>query len=183
MKKKRRAIHFPVSTVALGMLFLAAMATFSGCHKEKDHDPLAKKIAALRKATAAFHDIDIAHKAGYVIPIPDNPSECLADPVLGAMGFHFGNGDLIPNKTLDIKEPEVLIYEPQPDGHLQLVGVEYVVPFSLWGKDKKPPVLFGQAFLQNDRFQVWALHVWVWRSNPSGLFSPYNPEVSCDPRL
>jgi len=26
---------------------------------------------------------------------------------------------------------------------------------------------------------VWALHVWAWRENPSGLYANWNPKVSC----
>jgi hypothetical protein len=26
---------------------------------------------------------------------------------------------------------------------------------------------------------VYALHVWVWRHNPEGLFAETNPRVSC----
>lgn len=163
-------------TFTVAITLICGMA---GCHKKQPTNPLKKQLVLLRKATAPFHNIAQAHKAGYTIPIPDNPQECLVDPDMGAMGFHFGKGDLISNTTLNVSEPEVLIYEPQSDGSLELVGVEYVVPFSLWAKDKTPPELFGQAFLQNQRFQVWALHVWAWRSNPSGLFAPYNPDVSC----
>ena len=28
--------------------------------------------------------------------------------------------------------------------------------------------------------QFYALHVWLWEFNPSGLFKPFNPRVSCD---
>jgi hypothetical protein len=23
------------------------------------------------------------------------------------------------------------------------------------------------------------LHVWLWKTNPSGLFNPWNPDLSC----
>ena len=26
----------------------------------------------------------------------------------------------------------------------------------------------------------WSLHVWIWADNPSGMFSPWNPSISCD---
>ena len=35
-----------------------------------------------------------------------------------------------------------------------------------------------------NRYEIpafFALHVWLWTSNPSGLFAPFNPRVSCDP--
>jgi hypothetical protein len=25
------------------------------------------------------------------------------------------------------------------------------------------------------------LHVWIWKANPSGLFAPFNPALSCTP--
>jgi hypothetical protein len=41
-------------------------------------------------------------------------------------------------------------------------------------------VLFRQAFHQNDEAELWALHVWLWKHNPSGLFADWNPNVSCE---
>jgi hypothetical protein len=61
---------------------------------------------------------------------------------------------------------------------LRLVGVEYVVPFGAWTAPE-PPVLFGQHFHRNETFGLWALHVWVWQHNPSGLFADWNPRVTC----
>jgi hypothetical protein len=72
-----------------------------------------------------------------------------------------------------------LLYEPDENGRLRLVGVEYIIPYSFHSRDAAPPVLFGQPFLQFDAFQVWGLHAWVWKHNPSGLFAPWNPLVSC----
>lgn len=170
------AIWFILHTAIIVLLLITPTA----CKKHHEHaNKIDKQIVALRNATDGFHDIAAAHKAGYIIPIPDNPRECLQDVRLGAMGYHFGNGSLIPDGKLNISNPEVLIYEPQEDGSFELVGVEYVVPFSIRGKDKTPPKLFGHEFQQNERFQVWALHVWAWRNNPSGLFANYNPDVSC----
>jgi hypothetical protein len=34
-----------------------------------------------------------------------------------------------------------------------------------------------------NRFDIpafYSLHVWLWEFNPSGLFAPFNPRVSCD---
>ena len=49
---------------------------------------------------------------------------------LGAMGVHFGNPALI-DATVDAHHPEVLIYEPGASGAMSLVGVEFVVPFTV----------------------------------------------------
>ena len=69
--------------------------------------------------------------------------------------------------------------KPGPDNQASLVGVEFIVPYSAVARDANPPVLFGQQFSRNDVFNVWALHVWTHRSNPSGLFAPWNPRVHC----
>jgi hypothetical protein len=68
------------------------------------------------------------------------------------------------------------MYEPQQDGSMKLVGVEYV-------KAAPPtdpaPTLFNQSFNFNSGLQVWTLHVWLWKSNPSGLYANWNPTVTC----
>jgi hypothetical protein len=62
---------------------------------------------------------------------------------------------------------------------MSLVGVEFIVPFSILPKTGTPPTLFGQKFSVNDVFGVWALHVWTHRLNPSGTFADWNPRVHC----
>ncbi|HEU4697590.1 MAG TPA: hypothetical protein VFS40_00260, partial [Gemmatimonadales bacterium] len=64
-------------------------------------------------------------------------------------------------------------------GQLRLVGVEYVVPRDLWTSPEKPR-LFGRE-LQPNGFGLFALHVWLWRDNPSeeGIYADWNPTVSC----
>ena len=50
------------------------------------------------------------------------------------------------------------------------------------------PELFGEMFMSTpepNRFEIpafYSLHVWLWKANPSGLFAPFNPRVSCDPQ-
>jgi hypothetical protein len=133
-----------------------------------------RDLAALRRLTAPFHDIDEAAAAGWAAQI----TPCLEDPSLGAQGFHYGNPTFIDG-DVNLLEPELLLYEPQPNGRLRLVGVEYIVPFAILPATADPPTLFGQEFHTNFVFGVWALHVWIWRHNPSGLFADWNPQVSC----
>jgi len=59
------------------------------------------------------------------------------------------------------------------------VAVEYIIPYTFHSRDAEPPVLFGQKFAQVDAFQLWGLHAWVWKNNPSGIFAPWNPSVNC----
>jgi hypothetical protein len=71
------------------------------------------------------------------------------------------------------------MYEPQADGSLQLLGVEYI---TFTG----PTVLNGHLFHfvgAPNRYGLdpfYELHVWAWRANPAGTFADFNPDVSCD---
>ena len=60
------------------------------------------------------------------------------------------------------------------------MAVEYIIPYAFHSRESAPPVLFGKPFVQNDVFQLWGLHAWVWENNPSGMFANWNPNVNCD---
>ena len=53
-----------------------------------------------------------------------------------------------------------------------------MVPFGQW-KGEAGPTLLGVPFGRNEALGVWALHIWAWRPNPSGMFAMWNPRVSC----
>jgi hypothetical protein len=57
--------------------------------------------------------------------------------------------------------------------------VEYIVPFTDRPASATPPTLLGQEFAQVPEFGLWGLHIYVGRENPSGIFAPWNPKVSC----
>ena len=130
-------------------------------------------VAEVRSATAAFHDIAAARTAGYTAQYPAGCAES-AD---GVQGFHYLNESLV-DATIELLRPELVMYEPQRDGSLQLIGVDYVVPFDQW-TSSEPPTLLGKPFLRNEPLGVWALHIWAWRPNPSGMFAGWNPAASC----
>jgi hypothetical protein len=130
-------------------------------------------LASLRGVLAPFHRFEAAHAAGYDAQI----TPCMELPGTGGMGFHCGDPGLIDGVVEELK-PELLLYEPQKNGRLRLVAVEYVVPFTAWTQ-ADPPSLHGLTFAANQTFQVWALHAWVWRHNPAGTFADWNPTVNC----
>jgi hypothetical protein len=137
----------------------------------------ASQIAQLRRLVARFHDFDAAVHAGWATQI----TPCLEAPGLGAMGFHYGNlGYIQDGGVVDLLQPELLLYEPEKSGKLRFVGVEYIVPFADHPATAAPPTLLGQAFAQVPEFGVWGLHIYVGRENPSGIFAPWNPKVSCE---
>lgn len=175
--------------------FLAGMAVLAGCGERsvtasdaKGRSPVIaasrqsfgasveQDLAALRQATAAFHSFDAARHAGWSAKI----TACMTDRAgSGGMGFHYGNTGLIDG-AVRADEPELLLYEPEANGRLRLVAVEYIIPYAFHSRDAEAPVLFGQKFQQNDTFQLWGLHAWVWKDNPSGMFANWNPNVTCD---
>lgn len=128
-------------------------------------------LSEIRNATARYHRVEVALEAGYA-PV----SPCVSSP-LGGMGYHYRN-DALVDGVVDPSRPEMLLYEPTKNGRLGLVGVEFVVPPSLW-TDPSPPRLGDQEFGM-DPFGNHALHVWVWRHNPSGMYADFNPRVSCE---
>ena len=142
----------------------------------------ASQIAQLRRLVAPFHDFQTASDAGWSAPI----TPCLvagdlpSTPGSGAMGFHYGNLAYIQDGgVVDLLQPELLLYEPEKNGRLRFVGVEYIVPFTDHPATDPAPTLLGQEFAQVPEFGVWGLHIYVGRHNPSGTFAPWNPKVSC----
>lgn len=132
-----------------------------------------RQLAGLRNATAPFHDVTKAAAAGYDTPV----TGCMSNPGMGGMGFHYadlGRFDAI----VDPMRPEILVYAPKPNGELQLVAVEYAVPLGDW-TSPEPPSAFGQSFHVNAAFGLWVLHAWVWQPNPSGIFTDWNPRITC----
>ncbi len=165
----RWMVRLAIAGLALGALFFApAVQASDGRDTGVGH-----ALAAVRAATAKFHSTDEAVEAGYGPFLP-----CFDQPGVGGMGQHYVNGSLVDG-TVDPTQPEALVYEV--DGsRLQLVAVEYIIPWSAW-VSPEPPQLFGQKFTRLTSLHIWALHAWVWRPNPLGTFANYNPNVKLCP--
>lgn len=154
----------------------ASVAAHRGAaHAGLAHGPeVSQWLAGLRNATAKFQDLEEARAAGWNARI----TGCMALPGTGGMGFHYGNVGLIDD-TPEEFAPELLVYEPQKNGRMRLVAVEYIVPFDAWTAEA-PPSLHGIVFHRNEAFGLWVLHAWVWKHNPAGIFQDWNPDVSCE---
>lgn len=94
------------------------------------------------------------------------------------MGIHYANKALLADPALDITKPEVLMYRPLSDGRLELVGVEYLIPGPAWS-EADPPTILGQELEYREELDLYALHLWVWRNNPNGLYADWNPNLDC----
>ena len=126
----------------------------------------------LRQAVSHFNATTQATRAGYVVGSP-----CVAAPGLGGMGFHWVNNSLV-DPVFDALKPEAVLYEPTKNGGLQFVAVEYIVI----NVGQPAPTFDGHPFdVGGTPVPVphWSLHVWVNKTNPNGLFTPFNPDVVC----
>jgi hypothetical protein len=129
-------------------------------------------LQSVRRATAKFHSTAQALEAGYV---PDD--HCVSVPGLGGMGYHWANPSLV-DPVFDPLQPEVVLYATGPRGNLRLVALEYIVinvgqPAPMFGSQ---PFTVGGAPIPVPH---WSLHVWLYENNPAGLFTPFNPNISC----
>ena len=138
-------------------------------------------IRIVRQATARFKDVSVAESEGYQLQFG-----CVSGPDAGAMGLHFVNGAIVASGVLDATRPQIVIYEPQPDGRLKLIGADYLLIASAWDASHSgPPQLMGQLFHyfeSPNRFGLpafYTLHVWAWKDNPNGAFVNWHPNVSC----
>lgn len=153
----------PTIAATLVLAFVVAMAATATARSPLDD---------VRTATARFHSVTQAEKAGYVEFL-----DCFDSPV-GGMGQHYVNVGAL-DAVVDPLEPESLVYEVV-DGKLKLVGIEYIVPGG-FVDPVDPPELFGEHFHENAALGVWVLHAWIWKSNPDGVFADFNPNVGACP--
>jgi hypothetical protein len=195
MKTGRFATQLGVS--AIGVLSLIGFAPVQA-HVRDDghmhamashHEPTAEQknqgralVTAVRAATERYRDVRVAEAEGYALQFG-----CVTGPDAGAMGMHFVNGPLVMDGELDVNRPEIVIYEPLPNGSLQLIGADYLVLADAWNATHAtPPELLGQLFHlfeAPNRFGLpafYTLHVWAWKENPKGTFVNWHPTVSCD---
>ena len=161
----------------------------------------------LREAVSRFKDIEVAKAEGYITP--DNHCVSAAGEglpaELGAMGVHYIHPALlqitaaeprVDGKSIytDWSQPAILIYEPQADGSMELVGVENQVFEAPWNRAAmgEELVLNGRAWdhMADDPatpgdeahgfMPHYDQHVWLFRENPMGDLMPFNPNVTCE---
>lgn len=174
----------------LAMTLLLWMPTASALTPQSEQDraqdflsqPATGLVEAVREATAKYKDVNKAMADGYV-PVLG----CVSSPEEGGMGAHYLKASLLGD-DVDAAHPQLLVYEPLGNGRLQLVAVEYLTIAENWDAnhtDGSPPILMGQLFdymSGPNRFRLpafYSLHVWAWKFNPMGVFSMWNPRVSC----
>ena len=179
-----------ISSVARGVAVVMALIGMDpGIGTANAEEPTKAELDAVRQALAKYEDPYVAVRDLYLSTVgcvhyDGTKMEGHMDYPKGTMGVHFVN--LTVQGPPDPMKPNVLVYEPQADGKLKLVGVEWLVPLAA---AKERPSLFGQPFqgpmeghepLIPQGFHHYDLHAWLFKDNPLGMFSPTNPDVSCD---
>ncbi len=189
MKVNRFAKPFGYSTIGvlllMGFLSPPVRAQDDRTARTTQHHVPATNSAlvkTVRESTERFRDVAVAEAEGYHLLFG-----CVSGPDSGAMGLHYVNLALVGDGELDPTQPEIVIYEPTPNGRLRLIGADYLVFAGDW--DKKgvgTPQLMGQLmhlFESPNRFGLpafYTLHVWAWKENPTGMFVNWHAQVSCD---
>ncbi len=167
----------------------------------------AAEIAAVKAATEKYQDVNVALAEGF---IPDPSGHCISaameglPPEWGSMGIHYLNPAALnitaseprldgQSTHTDFMKPAILLYEPQADGSLELVGVENLVFQEAWlaAGNTEPPTFAGRVWdtmaddpaTAGDEAHMFEphydQHVW-FRENPAGNLIPFNPNVTCE---
>ncbi|MCB8901000.1 MULTISPECIES: hypothetical protein [unclassified Streptomyces] len=173
-----------LALVLAGATALAVAPAVAGPEPGRAEAEAAADKAVTYRVTAPYQQHANGVRAGYK---PDQ--YCVFDRAggTGALGYpHFNHA--YDNST-DPAKPTALFYEDDGKGGKRLVGVEWLVhdrDQSLKTDDDRPS-MFGVPFKGPNRGNFpgqplhYALHLWLWKKNPKGQFTTYNPAVTCLP--
>jgi hypothetical protein len=172
----------------LGVVVIAGVGAqpLTAQHHAANHgkDQAGALVKIVRESTERFKDVRVAEAEGYHLLFG-----CVSGPDSGAMGMHFVNLPLVLDGVLDPARPEIVIFEPQPNGRLRLIGPDYLIFADAWHANNPgggTPELVGQLlhlFESPNRFGLpafYTLHVWAWKDSPAGMFVNWHPKVSCE---
>ncbi len=167
-----------------------------------DDSDVNQQLAQVRRATARYHDINVAIEDGFVVI---GAGSCVDTPD-GTHGIGYVNVPRFVSPDVNSLEPEIFNYIPTGDGNLRLVNVVYTNRVMF--RDTRPPgtpgyragifplqlpvippyfeevsgsfSLFGQqAGRQFAGRWIYLLSAWVWSPNPNGMFADLNPRLNC----
>lgn len=180
-----------ILATCFGYLLLAAAVTgacpsaFAHDHRQdasKHKKPQGELVKVVKEATRRFKDVRLAEAEGYRLHFG-----CVSGPDEGAMGLHYVNMSLVGDGIVDPTQPEIVIYEPMPNGRLRLIGADFLVLADAWqANHDASPELMGQLLHlipSPNRYGLpdfFTLHVWAWKHNRNGTFVNWHPDVSCE---
>ncbi len=174
------AVLLTGSLLAGGAAIAHDEQTTTGGAATHSRDGAGRQLAALKRSLAPFQDVRAAEAAGF---IPVSGCEVSDEGGMGVHYLHPGRAAQAPDAT----QPSILLYEPTADGSMRLLGAEWFQADADQDvhTDVDRPTLFGKAFDgpmpgHNPMMPVhYDLHVWLYDSNPAGVFAPWNPSVDC----
>ena len=198
----RHAFVISVSVVAMALTMLVPPALAAA----RD---VAAEIEKVRIANQRFADVKVALAEGYV---PAPPGDCISaaneglPPEWGGMGIHYVNPEMLKmaaggaradggSTHTDFMNPAILLYEPQADGSLVLVGVENLVFLNAWhaAGNSAPPTFAGRTWdtmadnsgTSNDEAHGFEPHhdqhvYFAKMANPADQLNPFSPNVTCE---
>lgn len=181
-----------LKTVGLGLAGTALLTGPVGAASAQS-DEFTHELNEVRAATQKYQDVAKAREDGYAT---------LVSPYVPNMGFHFVNPALVAadaSTQVNLSEPPILVYyttgnyNPGPgdihdsahDDDLRLGAVEFAHVetgasgniFSDESASRALEVSEEDGWGPIPDSPLWALHVWVHRGNPAGVFHPSNPTV------
>ena len=191
-----------IAIAAVGVLALALPTSSAAMD-------VAAEIEKVRLATQRFNDVKVALAEGYV---PAPPGDCISaaseglPPEWGGMGIHYINPQMLKitataprvdgmGTHTDFMNPAILLYEPQADGTLALVGVENLVFLNSWhaAGNHAPPIYAGRIWDtmadnantpldEGHKFEPHHdQHVYFKEmANPNDQLKPFSPNVTCE---
>jgi hypothetical protein len=189
-------------TMYRGLLTVTALLLSSTFAHAEDYD-----LDALRAAVEKYKNVDAALADGFV---PDPSGECISAAAeglpaeMGGMGIHYihpaklklaAPGDRVDGGSThtDFMDPAVLLYEPQADGSLELVGVENLVFEAAWraAGQQGAPVTNGRDWdhMADDPatpgdeahgfMPHYDQHIYLFRPGGGDDMAAFNPNVRC----
>lgn len=168
-------------------------------------DTLAHELNTVRAATRKYRDVALARADGYgtvVSPYTPEMGFHFVNPALLALTTA-PDSDRVGSGTVDLAEPPILVYtttgsynpapgdvhEPDRDDDLRLSAVEFghladdgspgtpADYFSDEDSSRNLKVTEEEGWEWVPGPAITALHVWVHRNNPAGVFHPTNPTI------
>jgi hypothetical protein len=183
-----------LQAIALISTFMASTVSADVPRTQPD-----QALQQLARQLEPYRSVSYAKSHGYV-----QGSGCEAHPTLGTMGFHYVNPRLLGltapvNRRVNgtgtytgTEPPAILLYAPDGQGGLQLVGIELLVFAAAWdATNKTPPKYRGREYNymadnpntpQDEAHGFmphYDLHIWLFAHNQSGLYAQWNPSISC----
>lgn len=165
---KRHGLGLTITAVATGVIIAPTLGASAA-----PNDPEAG-LQAVRAWTEKYHDVNRALADGFMAD-----THCIP-----GMGYHYVNPERFDDRLVPSK-PEVLLYAPDGEGGVNLVGAEWVVvdedqdlstdqeKLAVFGHELEGPMPghFTGMPIHYD------LHVYAWL--PGGGFGTSNSSITC----